>query len=84
MKRQIILLCTLCNIAIGHDSWEICGNTVLNWQFGIHCKGTRIELLMCPCILSVLEYKFNSIQLVTIQAKDIRPTDPRKSVIISS
>ena len=45
MKRQIILLCTLCNIAIGHDSWEMCGNTVLNWQFGIHCKGTGIEIL---------------------------------------
>ena len=33
----------MCNIAFGHDSWEICDNTVLNWQFGIHCKGTRIE-----------------------------------------
>ena len=44
MITPIFLFCALCNIAFGHDSWEICDNTVLNWQFGIHCKGTRIDL----------------------------------------
>ena len=75
MKKILFFMSAyLSHIAIGHESWKICDNTVLNWQFGIHCKGKKIayhRIIFFSTINNNLFFWHTMFKIISVYTKRI-------------